>query len=78
MLNKHYESIFSELEDLLQVQKSKEKIYNLTTMKSIIARTENKIKQFRRQRDTEIERIKNIKFLHTSYYLLNIASVVVY
>jgi hypothetical protein len=75
LLDKHYESIFSELEDLLQVQKSKEKIYNMSTLKSIIKRTENKLKQFRRQRDAEIERIKNSSFIHTSYQLLNVAIV---
>ncbi len=73
LLDKHYESIFSELEDLLQVQKSKEKIYNISTLKSIIKRTENKLKQFRRQRDAEIERITNSSFIHTSYQLLSVA-----
>jgi superfamily II DNA or RNA helicase len=75
LLDRHYESIITELEDLLQVQKSKEKIYNIQAFKSIIKRTQNKIEAFKKQRDIEMDKIKGSTFIHTSYQLLNIALV---
>ncbi len=74
-INRHYDRIVKELEDLLALQKSKEKIYNVSTLKGLITRTENKIHQFKQQKKNEMERIRNVKELRTSYKLLNCALV---
>lgn len=76
-INRHYGRLLQELEDLLALQKSKEKMYNTSTLKGLMTRTENKIRQFKAQKEREMDRMRSIKDLRTSYRLLNCAYVTI-
>ncbi|MBN1409942.1 MAG: hypothetical protein JW969_03800, partial [Spirochaetales bacterium] len=73
LINRHYDGIFAELEEILQLQKSKEKIYSIPAMKGLITRTENKIRRFKKLKETEMERMVKMKTIHTTYTLLSLA-----
>lgn len=74
-INKYYNRIVKELENLLELQKSKEKIYNVSTLKGLITRTENKIKMFKKKQEQEMARIGEAQTIKSYYELVNLSLV---
>jgi superfamily II DNA or RNA helicase len=75
LLNNHYAKIFSELEELLAMQRSKEKIYGSQAARLLMARTEARIRRFRGQQEGEMERIRSARAVRSAYELINLAFV---
>jgi len=73
VINKYYDRVLSELARHLELQKNKERVYDLKTMKGLIKRTENKIKSFKEKKIKEMDRLRDINDVFTSYSLLNLA-----